>query len=369
MGGLSRRRFLLGFPAVQVGRAAGKGQQFPSEARRFLDPLTEREIWRLTPLSSANYLPDAHHRYASHSNTFLLHAGRRRDETYAFRMELPTGRSTGRSSQLTEGPGLFGLSLCLAPDERSFFYLQDRSLKQMGLRALREREIFRVEDGWRLTGDLSLSIDGRFAALVESRDPVYRIRVVETLKGKHWLVAEEKSRLARPRVRPKRDQVLYTQTDPWRLWLVNLLDGKQRQAVRPRQEGEEIGSEYWTGDGKLIGYVHYADRKSSVRTYNPDTREEIVLARCTQFGGAMGNADNSAIVGECRSQASPNIYVLFPALSREVTVSEHASSRSAPEVEPRPAFSPDSQWIYYTSDREKTAVIYRAGVADWVEKT
>jgi oligogalacturonide lyase len=241
-------------------------------------------------------------------------------------------------------------------------------LRQVGLRALRDREIWRIEPDWRLTGELSISIDGRYAAVIEARETSHRLRVVETVKGKNWVVAEEKSRLSRPQLRPRRDQVLYSQPEGARLWLVNL-DGKQKQAVRPRQASEEISPEYWTWDGKLLEYVHYADRKSTVRTYNPDTREESTLARCTQFWGSMGNADNSAIVGESRSKAGPNIYVLFPLTDREITVCEHASSRSSPEVEPRPAFSPDSQWIYFTSDREGVPAVYRAGVADWVEKT
>jgi len=364
MGRLSRRVFLLGLPAVPTIRAAPKGLQLPSAARRFLDPLTEREIWRMTPLSNPHFLPATHHRFTNERNSVLLLAGRQGDETHAFRMELPSGRMT----QLTQGPDLHGLSLCLAPDDRSFFFLQASSLKQVGLRTLREREIYHLEDGWSLTGDLSISIDGRYASVVETREGLYRLRIVETLKGKNWPVAEEKSPLARPQLRPKRDQVLYSQSDPPRLWLVNL-DGKQRQAVRPRQDDEEIGPERWTSDGKLILYPHYASRKSTARTFNPDTRQEQILGRCTQFWGLMSNADNSAIVGESRSKVGPNIYVLFPLTEREITICEHASSRSTPETEPRPAFSPDSQWIYYTSDRERTPAVYRAGVADWVEKT
>jgi len=362
---LSRRTFLLGLPAV--GRTADKGRQFPAEARRFADPLTEREVWRLTPRSHAHFLPQAHNRIASEKNSFLLVAGRRSEETHAFRIELPSGRPT----QLTEGPGVFGLSLALAPDERSFFFLQGSSLKHTGLRSLKEREVFRLDDGWQFTGDLSLSIDGRYAALVEIREPLHRLRIVETLKGKHWLVAEEKTRIYRPQLRPKRDQVLYSQAGAARLWLVNL-DGKQRQSIRPVQPGEEIGPEYWTADGKLIGYAHHAEtgrRKATARTYNPDTREEKTLAPCTQFWGMSGNSDHSALAGESRSKAGPNIYVLFPLIEREITVCEHYASRATPEVEPRPAFSPDSQWIYFNSDREGVPAVYRAGVADWVEKT
>jgi oligogalacturonide lyase len=364
MGRLSRRAVLFGFPALRTVRAAGKGQQFAPQAKRYADPLTEREVWRLTPVSHPHFLPHACQRFTAAKNGFALVAGRRDEETHGFRLELPSGRMT----QLTQGPGVAGFSLCLAPDERSFFYLQSGTLKQMGLRTLREREIYRAEEGWRLTGDLGVSVDGRFAAVVETREAVHRLRIVETLKGKSWIVTEDRAPILRPQLRPRRDQVLFAQPDPPRLWLVNL-DGKQKQPLRPRQQDEEIGPCCWTADGRSIDYAHYLNRKATVRTYNPDTREETVLGRCTQFWGLMGNADNSAIVGESRSPAGPNIYVLFPLTDREITVCEHASSRTSEEVLPRPAFSPDSQWIYFNSDREGVPAVYRAGVADWVEKT
>jgi oligogalacturonide lyase len=185
-------------------------------------------------------------------------------------------------------------------------------------------------------------------------------------------------------LRPKRDQILYAHEGPWdqvasRIWLVNL-DGKQKQSLRPRQGEEELGHEYWTGDGKLVGYVHYPDhsgRKATVRALNPDTREDQLVSPCTQFWDLMGNADNSVIAGASRSKAGPNIYVLFAVTQRETTVCEHAFSGKAYGTEeedlelaqPRPAFSPDSQWIYFTSDREGTPAVYRAPVADLVEKT
>ena len=259
-------------------------------------------------------------------------------------------------------------------------------MKQVGLRTLKEREIWQVESGWVGTGDLGISIDGRYAAVVEmraadrvsdaaqqfERKPLCRIRVVETFKGNSWIAVEEKAWLARPQIRPKRDQILYCHEGPEerlaaRLWLVNL-DGKQKQSVRPRQGEEELGPEYWTGDGKLIGYAHYPDhavRKATVRTFNPDTREEQVLSPCTQFWHLRGNADNSAIAGASRSKAGPNVYVLFPLIQREITVCEHTSTALAPRL----AFSPDSQWIYFSSDRGGVAAVYRAAVGDLVEKT
>ena len=388
---ISRREFLAGIPAVQTRLASGKGQQYPSEIRRYLDPLTEREVWRLTGPSRLFHHPASYQRFVARNNSFALLADSPGGDPQVFRLDLPSGRLV----ELSSGAGVATYSICLAPDERSFFFLQNGTLKQVVLRTLREREIYAVEEGWWATGDMGLSVDGRYVALIEMRSadrvegkdgeervrlqferrPLCRIRVVETARGRNWIVTEEKAWMGRPQLRPKRDQILYCQEGPWdqltsRMWLVNL-DGKQKQSVRPRRGEEELGPEHWTGDGKLIAYAHYPDhqgRKATVRTFNPDTREEQVLATCTQFWDTRGNTDNSAIVGASRSKAGPNIYVLFPLTQRELTVCEHASS-GKPEAQPRPVFSPDSQWIYFTSDREGGPAVYRASVADLVEKT
>ena len=233
MASISRREFLAAFPAVQTRLAAGHGQQFPSEIKRYLDPLTEREVWRLTGLARPHYQPHGYQRFIAHNNSFLLLAGIRAEgeEPQALRMDLPSGRLT----QLSHGAGVAPYSICLAPDERSLFYLQQGTLKQMVLRTLKEREIYGVEEGWWATGDMGISVDGRYAALVEMRNadrvedkggddwvrlqferkPLTRIRVVETLKGRSWIAAEEKAWLGRPQIRPKRDQMLYCHEGPW----------------------------------------------------------------------------------------------------------------------------------------------------------
>ena len=400
MGLISRRGFLLAaVPAVQTKRTPGKAQEYPSEIKRYADPLTDREVWRLTAPTLPHTHPHEFQRFVAHNNSFTLIAGRREESVQLLRIDLPSGKL----AQLTQGEGIAPYSVCLAPDERSVYFLQGGIVKQLSLRMLREREIYRVEEGWWATGDLGISSDGRYAALVEMRSadrvaekqgeerlrlqferkPLCRIRLIETAKETSRILTEEKAWIGRPQFRPRRDQLLYCQMGPWdlltsRMWLVNL-DGKQKQSVRRRLGDEQLGPEYWTGDGKLIGYAHYQGRKATVRSFNPDTREEQTLAPCTQFWNLRGNADNSAIVGECRSKAGPNIYVVFPSIKREITICEHGSSgRPYPLADedgedltiaqPRPVFSPDSQWIYFTSDRGGTPAVYRASVADMVEK-
>jgi Tol biopolymer transport system component len=117
-----------------------------------------------------------------------------------------------------------------------------------------------------------------------------------------------------------------------------------------------------------------------VRYLDVESQQERVLSRCTRFGWLSGNADNSTVVGASSSVATPNIYVLFTSLHREITVCEHASSGKPYPIAgtnsqdrtaswPEPAFSPDSRWVYFASDKEGQPAIYRADVSDLVEDT
>src|SRR3989442_878038 len=108
MGSMSRRALLAGLPALQVGRATGKGQQLSPELKRYADSLTEREVWRLTSPSSVHYLPYSYQKFTSQKNSFLLLAGQREGEIHALRMELPSGRMV----QLSQGPGVAPYSIC-----------------------------------------------------------------------------------------------------------------------------------------------------------------------------------------------------------------------------------------------------------------
>jgi oligogalacturonide lyase len=91
------------------------------------------------------------------------------------------------------------------------------------------------------------------------------------------------------------------------------------------------------------------------------------------------NPDASAFVGASRRASGPNIYVLFTKLKREITLCEHSSSRKPYPLpgggmdpyaaHPAPVLSHDSQWVYFTSDREGKPAIYRMKLEDLVSET
>jgi oligogalacturonide lyase len=398
---ITRRAFLAAsVPLWAKDARFGKGARFQSPVVKFADPLTERQMWRLTDPAALHHLPHYHHQIVSRNNEFLLVASEISGERQIYELRVEDGRMT----QLTEGPGVHPYSATLGPRHRWFYVLQGDTLKQIEVRNQKERRIYTAPAGWRLTGHISAEEQGRYVVLVEMRAgdqvsgfeqqfekrPRCRLRVIESRSGKNWVAMETDHWLAYPQLQPNGSAILYAHEGPWhkvdgRLRLVGL-NGENPRNLRPREGAEGPGHEFWGIDEDGIHYVYYVfypdetGRGATVRRIVESSGKEEVVSRCTSFGWLQGNHDSSVIVGASRSLAGPNIYLLFTHLQRELTVCEHNSSRKPYPIAganaedpssawPEPILSPDSQWIYFTSDKEGKPAIYRMNVADLVEQT
>jgi oligogalacturonide lyase len=410
MARITRRAFLAAStPMLAKEVRAGKGARFQAPMVKFADPLTERQMWRLTDPTVLHHLPHYHHHFISRNNESLLVTSEISGERQIFELRVEEAgkgsaqTATGRMTQLTEGPGVHPYSATLGTRDRWIYFLQGDTLKQVEIRNGKERKIYTAPAGWRLTGHLSAADQGTYVALIEMRAgdwvsgfeqqfekrPRCRLRVVESRSGRNWIAVETDNWLANPQFRPAGTAILYSYEGPWhkvdgRLHLVGL-NGENPRSLRPREGAEGLGHEFWGADedqSYFIYYVFYPDetgRGATVRRIAENSDKEEVVSRCTSFGWLQGNDDSSVIVGASRSLAGPNIYLLFTHLKRELTVCEHATSSKPypiagadaqdPSVAwPEPVFSHDSQWIYFTSDKEGKPAIYRMNVADLVEQ-
>ena len=78
------------------------------------------------------------------------------------------------------------------------------------------------------------------------------------------------------------------------------------------------------------------------------------------------NSDASVFAGASRSKASSYILILLRVTRRELALCEHhASDPSLVSV----VFAPDSQSIFFVSDRHGKPAIYRVPVERFVEET
>jgi len=291
----------------------------------------------------------------------MLYAGDASGAAQAYRLDL----HSGESRQLTDAAHLDGSSITLLPDEHSFCYFDGSGLHHANLSSLRERQVYQLPEDWERSPGSSVSDDGAFALLGETRAASSRLRLIGLQKGAIRTVVEASFVLSHPQARPRRAQILYRQADQ-ALWLVNS-DGSQNRKL-PLADGR-IGPARWSPDGHTVLYLNFPDDRTqlhAIRECTPDQNTDHLVARTSQFAHFGCNANTSVFVGASQNRGAPYILLLLRITRREFTLCEHRSSDPATVS---PTFSADSQQIFFQSDRDGKPAIYRVHVEKIVEKT
>jgi oligogalacturonide lyase len=168
-----------------------------------------------------------------------------------------------------------------------------------------------------------------------------------------------------PIPRPMRAQILFRQDDQ-ALWMVNA-DGTQKHQLK--LTGAQMGPADWAADGKSLLYLSIpADRMqiTTIRECVPDTSSDTFVAKTSQYAQFGFNRPATVFVGACRSAASPTILIMLRSTRRELTMCEHKASDPKMTV---PRFSPDTQRLYFQSDRDGKPAIYDLHLERFLEKT
>ena len=357
----TRRAFLTAGVVACAAWAQKKGDVVESAARRYSDPTTENDVHRLTDPAFNTTMPAFYGRIIARNSLFMLVASDRPGAMQAYRLDL----KTAQMHQLTEAESLDPATLTLTPDNRSFCYFAGRSLWISNLTTLHEREIYRIPEGWERGIGMSVGPDGTHAVFVERKSDSSRLRMAPFLAGAARTILETPLEVADPISRPMRAQVLYRQGSD-ALWIVNQ-DGQQNRKLKIAAGG--VACANWSPDGKTILYLNLpADPKdlNTLRECNPDANTDKLLAKTSQFASFSPNRDASVFVGASRNAGSPYILLLLRITRRELTLCEHHSTDAA---QVNPVFSPDSQRVYWQSDREGKHAIYSFHVEKLVEKT
>jgi oligogalacturonide lyase len=230
---------------------------------------------------------------------------------------------------------------------------------------LHTREVYRIAPGFEAGRGLGMSEDGLYAGIVEQKAGVNRLRLITTRNGAAETLAESNAPISDPMPRPKRAGMLYRRGDD-ELWLVNY-DGAQNHRLRLAPGG--LGSAMWASDGRTVLYLNFpTDKKqlNNIREFTPDTNEDRLVSNTSQFVSFSHNADSSVLVGASGSLASPYVLLLVRSVKRELTLCEHRAK------DPRtvaPLFSPNSQRVFFESDRDGKMAIYSMVVDRLVEST
>jgi oligogalacturonide lyase len=353
--------FLSLLPAARLATGAEKNPILPSEMKRYPDPATEFSVLRLTDPNHTSLLPAHYARSVSRRGNFLLYSNDRSGAFQAYRMDL----KSGQSRQITAVDGLVPSSVTLAGDEKSAFCVAGSAVYQVKLSNLREREVYSITAGFEPGSGFSVSEDSQYATLVEKKPGSFRLRLINVARGSASTVIESSEDISDPVTRPKRAGILYRSASR-ELHVINF-DGAQNQKLRVAGGG--LGPALWSHDGRTVEYLNFPeDRKqlNDIREYTPDANEDRMVSGTTQFVQFGLNADASVFVGASGSKATPYLLLLVRAVKRELALCEHKAS------DPKlvaPVFSPNSQRVFFQTDRHGKWAIYSMAVEKLVEET
>ena len=360
MSGTTRRTFVWSGLAASRLFAAGKGTSFPTDQVRYPDPLTSIEVFRLTSPEYATTLTAYYNRGISRNSAWMLCCSDRTGSPQGFHLDL----KSGEMRQLTQAEQLDGATLTLLPDNRSFCYFAGPSLFIAPAAGGREREIYRIAEGWNRAGSMSVGPDGTHATLVERKGETSRLRMIALAGGAPRTVIEVQGVMTDPIPRPFRAQILYRQSAD-AMWMVNM-DGAQNRRLKLAVGG--VGTPNWSNDGRTLLYLNFPEDKTqlnNLREFTPDTSTDKMIGKTSQFVSFGANRDSSVFAGASRNQASPAVLLFVRTAHSERTLCEHKSRAEWVA----PVFSPDSQRVYFQSDRHGKLAIYCMHVERLVEKT
>lgn len=339
---------------------AEKGQLFPSEIKRYKDEATEFDVFRLTDPAHASRLPAYYQRAVARNGSFLIFTSDRSGSRQVYRLDL----KNGQSRMLTESTDAVSELVTLS-DDRGVAYFAGSSLFLANLGNLRAREVYRIEEGFELGRGFSISDDGLYAAVVEQKPAGSRLRLIAMRTGQASTLAESMDTISDPAPRPKRAGMLYRRGRD-ELWLVNF-DGTQNRKLRIAAGG--VAAALWSADGRTVLYLNLppvSKQLNNIRECTPDTNEDKFVANTTQFVTFNRNGDSSVFIGASGSKASPYVLLLVRSVKRELTLCEHRSSDPSSVA---PIFSPNSQRIFFQSDRDGKMAIYAMVVDRLVAET
>jgi oligogalacturonide lyase len=360
---MTRRSFaaILGASATWAQKSVGQrsvSQPSLGEIRRFYDPVTENIVARLTDPRTNSRLPALQNRFVSARNHFLIFSSDRTGRMAPFHLDL----RTGALRQLAHPEQLDPHSLCMDERERWLYFIDGQSLLEVELRNLKQRTVTEGVTAFAMGAsgaDLAVIKDGRVERLAAGMTaPVADnaagaiVRPGETgcafwregaSKGMEFWYAPFASADGQPKLLASGAVV----NPVWAPGGESLLF--LREIVIPPAEAGALPTK--TAD------IHEVAIQSGV-----DGR----IAPTSQFAAFSPNGNGTVFVGASRSRAQPTVLLLLRATGREFTLCEHKASDAAAAS---PVFSPNSQRVYFQSDREGKWALYSVNVERLIEPT
>lgn len=374
-----------------------KGKIIPLNFRTRQDSETGHEVIRMTPphiICHRNYF---YQKCFTQDGSKLIFGGAFEGHWNYYLLDIAKEQAT----QLTDGAGDNTFGGFLSHDDNALWYVKNnRELRRVCLDSFEEQIVYAVDDEWVAYGTWVANSDCTKLVGVEikKRDwqpltdwskfrafyftqPECRLINIDLRTGDQQVILQEKRWLGHPIYRPFDDStVAFCHEGPRdaidaRMWLINP-DGSQLRKVRQHAPGESFTHEFWVPDGSALYYVTHKenDPQRYLCSADPLTLENRQLMAIPPCSHLMSNHDGSLIVGDGAphntgdiSLNDPFIWVFNIATGTQHAVCQHNTSWKVLDgdrqvTHPHPSFSPDNQWVLYTSDEEGMPALYLARV-------
>lgn len=374
-----------------------KGKIIPLSFRTRQDSLTGHDVIRMTPphiICHRNYF---YQKCFTRDGNKLIFGGAFEGHWNYYLLDIARQQAT----QLTEGAGDNTFGGFLSADDGALWYVKEnQQLRRVDLDSLEERVVYEVDSDWvaygtwvansdctRLVGieikksDWQPLTDWRKFREFYFTHPECRLINICLQTGERRVMLQEKRWLGHPIYRPFDDHtVAFCHEGPRdvidaRMWLINE-DGSNLRKVRQHGVGESFTHEFWVPNGSALCYV--AHKENDPRRYlfsaDPLTLENRQLMAIPPCSHLMSNDDGTLIVGDGAphntgdiSLNDPFIWVFDIAKGTQTAICQHNTSWKVLNgdrqvTHPHPSFSPDNQWVLYTSDEEGMPALYLARV-------
>lgn len=366
-----------------------KGDMIKNDFKEFRDSYSGKRVVRLTAPDHLSHHPYFYNKMITDDNRYLIYAAQKDQTRNLYKMDL----TDGTAIQLTEDEDIDDFGCYLTSDNAYLIFCRGQRIIRMDMRDLSEEIVYETPPGWIGYGNPSMSSDNTHLVTVEmnaadkvegkgdwstfepqwARKPCCRIVYIDVQTRTSNVIYEKQCWLGHPQIRPfDNSTILFCHEGPWykidaRLWLINA-DGSNLRCAKPQQDGELVTHEYWLSDGSRLAFVDKKpdDAKRTVRFIDPDTLYEDVLMECSDYCHCISNKDNTFIVGDGQLPDEAFIYIIDVNRKHEYKLCYHGTSwksyGSVQDTHPHPAFSPNSQFIIFTSDMNGMPCIYKVSL-------
>ena len=370
-----------------------KGTVYSSESRTFYDRCTGTCIRQVTAASALHHHPFFIIPAYDDAMQRLIFVSYRTGTPQIFAEE----RATGELRQLTDRPDLGEWSVHPSHNGEAVFFTAGTSGWRLDLETLEERELVNFDEVCKsklavkgaatamkeegmvaaAMGTTALSHDDKWWAVKFNIGKEAALAIVDTDTGKHDIILQRDS-IAHLQFCPDDTNLLYYAgplTD--RVWVIHRDgSGNRRLYAQNLEKNEWITHETWIPGTRELAFV---DWPRGVRCINVDTGAERQVTSFNAWHAISNPAGTRMVadtnfpdigiqifdprdgIGEPQILCYPNASSIgehwdgpFPYANGPIQV-------YAPQhTHPHPSFSPDGQYIVFTSDRSGYAQIYEA---------